>query len=88
LIFEGEDWTTEEQQQLIEFVTKYVEAFRKQHDWDVVNYFGFSKARFGMNGSEIEYLYFCQRRNWGYNLMGFSVPDLAQKLQENLAKYA
>lgn len=83
-IFEGEEWLPEEQQLLIDLVTKHVEAIRQAHGFDVTNYFEFSKDRFNRYGSNIEYLYFCRRRNWGYNLMGFSAEDLAQKVQEGL----
>jgi hypothetical protein len=85
-IFEGEDWLPEEQQVLIDLVTEHVHAVRQEHGWDVVNYFGFTKTKFNHVGSEIEYLYFCQRRNWRYNLMAFSATELAQKVRDGLNK--
>lgn len=85
-IFEGEDWLPEEQQVLIDLVTEHVKATRQNVGFDVTNYFHFSKSRFNQAESSIEYLFFCQRGNWRYNLMGLSATELAQKVREGLEK--
>lgn len=80
-IFRGE-WTPEMMQPLFDVIIPHIENNRKNYGFDVTNYFEFDWSDI----TDDLRVYYASRRTWGFLLQGFTIQELAGKLQEKLSR--
>jgi hypothetical protein len=79
-VFEGDGWTTDETQSVIEALTAYVNEYRQRYEDDMVNYFKFSY--FDGILQDGRRVYYITRRSWQFTEQAHGFDALLPKLTE------